>query len=101
MDPKEQVKQLQAALEGKEAQVTGLTERVRELGAFRQEALDAREAIAKHTGSISELEDALAAARREASEAKAAVAALEAKRGVAESKLAAALKVAEGIKALL
>jgi chromosome segregation ATPase len=101
MDPKEQVEQLQAALEGKEAQVTGLTERVKELGAFRQEALDAREAIGKHLGRIAELEAAVNAAQREAAAAKSALEGAAAKVSADEKKVAAALKIAEGVRAIL
>lgn len=100
-DLKEQVGQLQAALEGKEAEVTGLTERVRELGAFRQEALDAREAVAQHLERIGALENALNAAQREASQARSELASIGAKTSSAEAKVAAAAKIAEGLKALL
>lgn len=101
MEAQEQVEQLQAALESKEAQVAGLHERVKELGAYRQEALDAREAISKHVARISELEDAVQAAKREAGEAKSVLAGIQAKNDAAQAKLEAAIKVSEGLKALL
>jgi chromosome segregation ATPase len=101
MDPKEQVKQLEAALEGKEAQVTSLTEQVKELGSYRQEALNAREALAASEAKAEALEAEVASAKRAASEASSTAQAAVNKQGVAQAKLDAAQKIAEGVRALL
>lgn len=101
MDPKEQVKQLEVALIDKEAQIRNLTERVSELGSFRQEALNTRGIAAEQEAKIRELETSLGRTQRELAEMKAAAASDGLKKDASEAKLAAALKVAEGIKALL
>lgn len=101
MDLEKQVGQLEAQLEGKDAEIRNLTDRVQELGAFKAEALNAREAIAEHLASLADLEGELARVKQEA-----ATAVSEAKTGAAKAassakKVEAAQKMAEAVRVFL
>jgi prefoldin subunit 5 len=100
-DYEAQVEQLSAVIEGKDAQITSLTEQVQGLGAFKAEAMNGRETIANLSAAKQELETALAAASKQAAENASAAKSAAASSGASQKKLDAAQKIAEGLKVLL
>lgn len=101
MDLKKQVEQLEAQLAGKESQVASLVERTQELGAFRAEALTAREALAELNGKVADLEAAVVAAKSEAASLKSAAASSDAKNSASQAKVEAAVKLSEALRVLI
>lgn len=96
-----QVEQLQAVIQGKESQITSLTEQVQSLGAFKSEALNSRDEISGLKAQVATLEADKAAAVKDAAAAKSAASLSELQDASAQKKLAAAQKVAEGLKELI
>jgi chromosome segregation ATPase len=101
LDAKEQVKQLRAALEQKEAEIAGKVEQIAGLGAFKAEALNARDKIAKLEADAAEKESALSAAVKAAAEAKSAAASAGSASAGSAKKVAAAEDLVKAIKVLL
>lgn len=101
MDPKEQVKQLNAQLEQKQNEINSYAEQVKTLGAFKAEAMNGREKIASLEVKAADMERQLGVAVKQASDAASSASAAGTSAAVSAKKVSAAEDMAKAIKVLL
>jgi len=101
MELEKQIEQLEAQIASKDGEIDGLGKRVKELGAFRAEALNARDTIEKHDAKVNELETELARVKADAAAALSEAKTSASKKAASAKKVEAALKMAEAVRELL